>query len=294
MLSRLIAALIVLSAIQAGSAAHAEGKLRLVEQFGTLSAAARDPRPGADREAWQAAGHRHHGRMGQAQRRRRHQRCAAVRLHRYRRPGIGPVLTIWDRTKGNADIKVIAALGRLPNFLVTRNPNVKSLKDFTKADKIAVPAVGRLGAVAHVADRGREGVRRRQARRARRHHRHARPSRRDGALLSGGDEITAHFSNPPFQEQALQKRQGAQGAELLRHAGRPDHVRHPQCDGQVPRRKSQDLQGFGRALKEAVRVDQTPTRPKRQKPTSASRNRSSIQLDPCNRSSTDTDVSFTS
>ena len=36
MLSRLIAALIVLSAIQAGSAAHAEGRLRLVEQFGTV------------------------------------------------------------------------------------------------------------------------------------------------------------------------------------------------------------------------------------------------------------------
>ena len=36
MLSRLVAALVVLSAIQAGSAAHAEGRLRLVEQFGTV------------------------------------------------------------------------------------------------------------------------------------------------------------------------------------------------------------------------------------------------------------------
>jgi len=50
--------------------------------------------------------------------------------------GIGPVLTIWDRTRGAADVKGIAALGSLPFFLVTRNANVRTLRDFTKADKI--------------------------------------------------------------------------------------------------------------------------------------------------------------
>ena len=55
--------------------------------------------------------------------------------------GAGPVIVLWDRTRGNADVKIIAALGEQPNYLVTSNPNVKTLKDFTKADKIALPAV---------------------------------------------------------------------------------------------------------------------------------------------------------
>ncbi|MDU6242575.1 MAG: ABC transporter substrate-binding protein, partial [Bradyrhizobium sp.] len=55
--------------------------------------------------------------------------------------GAGPVLVLWDRTRGSADVKIIAALGEQPNYLITSNPNVKTLKDFTKTDKIAVPAV---------------------------------------------------------------------------------------------------------------------------------------------------------
>lgn len=117
--------------------------------------------------------------------------------------GIGPVLTIWDRTKGNANVKGIAALGSLPSYLVTRNPNVKSLKDFTKADKIALPAVGvsvqartlqiaaekELGAGKHGAlDDLTVSLSHPDA---------------TNALLSGATEITAHFSNPPFQYQAL-------------------------------------------------------------------------------------------
>lgn len=117
--------------------------------------------------------------------------------------GIGPVLTIWDRTKGNANVKGIAALGSLPSYLVTRNPNIKSLKDFTKADKIALPAIGVSvqARTLQIAAEKEFGV-----------GRHnalddltvslAHPDA-TAALLSGGTEITAHFSNPPFQYQAL-------------------------------------------------------------------------------------------
>src|SRR5438552_3063374 len=56
--------------------------------------------------------------------------------------GVPPLLTIWDKTKGTSDeVKGVAALGSMPLVLITNNPKVKTIKDFTEKDKIAVPAV---------------------------------------------------------------------------------------------------------------------------------------------------------
>ncbi len=56
--------------------------------------------------------------------------------------GVPPMLTVWDRTKGKQNVKAIASLGSMPNYLLTNNPNVKTIKDFTDKDRIAVPAAG--------------------------------------------------------------------------------------------------------------------------------------------------------
>jgi NitT/TauT family transport system substrate-binding protein len=55
--------------------------------------------------------------------------------------GVGPLVTAWARTKGKQDIKGICALNSMPLYLNTINPKVKTLKDFTDKDKIALPAV---------------------------------------------------------------------------------------------------------------------------------------------------------
>ncbi len=48
---------------------------------------------------------------------------------------------MWDRTKG--DVKPAAALGSSPNYLITTNPDVHTLKDFSdRGTGIAVPAAG--------------------------------------------------------------------------------------------------------------------------------------------------------
>jgi NitT/TauT family transport system substrate-binding protein len=117
--------------------------------------------------------------------------------------GPGPVLTIWDRTRGSANVKGIAALGSLPSFLITRNPNIKSLRDFTKDDKIALPAVGvsvqaRTLQIAAEKELGVGHHAALDALTVTLPHPEA-----TAALLSGATEITAHFSNPPFQYQAL-------------------------------------------------------------------------------------------
>lgn len=55
--------------------------------------------------------------------------------------GIPPLLTIWSRTENNLKVKGVAAISSHPQFLLTMNPNIKTLADFTAADKIALPAV---------------------------------------------------------------------------------------------------------------------------------------------------------
>ncbi len=56
--------------------------------------------------------------------------------------GVGPLLTIWDRTRGKQNVKAVASLGNFPYYLVSNNPKVKTIADFTDNDRIAVPAVG--------------------------------------------------------------------------------------------------------------------------------------------------------
>ena len=53
--------------------------------------------------------------------------------------GVPGLLILWDKTHGQ--VRGVAALDAETMFLNTRNPNVKSIGDFTAADKIAVPAV---------------------------------------------------------------------------------------------------------------------------------------------------------
>lgn len=55
--------------------------------------------------------------------------------------GVGPLLTIWGKTRGNLAVKAVAALNAMPIHLVTTNPAVKTIADFTDKDKIALPAV---------------------------------------------------------------------------------------------------------------------------------------------------------
>ena len=55
--------------------------------------------------------------------------------------GIPAFVTLWAKGRGLVDIKGIAAYGSIPGLLVTRNPNIQTVADFTPADRIAVPAV---------------------------------------------------------------------------------------------------------------------------------------------------------
>ena len=53
--------------------------------------------------------------------------------------GVGNLLLLWDRTKGG--VKGIVANSALPLTLITRNANIRTLKDYTPNDRIAVPTL---------------------------------------------------------------------------------------------------------------------------------------------------------
>lgn len=115
--------------------------------------------------------------------------------------GITPFITLWDKTRNSAEIKALAALNSQPAFLNSNNPNIKSIKDFTEKDRIALPAV-KVAYQATILQMAAEkafgqydkldtltvGL--------------AHPDAAT-ALLSGRSEITAHFTSPPFQYQEL-------------------------------------------------------------------------------------------
>lgn len=117
--------------------------------------------------------------------------------------GVGPLLTLWDRTLGKQNVRGVASLGNFPYYLVTNNPNVKSIADFTDKDRIALPAVGvsvqsRVLQLASAKLWGDKEFNRLDRISVAVPHPDA-----AAAIIKGGTEITGHFGNPPFQEQEL-------------------------------------------------------------------------------------------
>jgi len=118
--------------------------------------------------------------------------------------GVAPFLILWDRTRGSLNVKSVAALSSMPMYLVTNNPNVKSIRDFTDNDRISMAGAGTSiqTIVLQMATAREFG----DANYNKFSTLFRNLSHPDGlvAFLSG-KEITAYFSSPPFQYQALEK-----------------------------------------------------------------------------------------
>jgi NitT/TauT family transport system substrate-binding protein len=114
--------------------------------------------------------------------------------------GATNLLVVWDKSKGQ--VKGVSGAGALPMLLLTRNPNVKTLADFTSADKIAVPTV-RVSTQATVLDVtaekafGAADAHKLDAIEVTMGHPDA------FAALASGKDVDSHFSLPPYQEQEL-------------------------------------------------------------------------------------------
>ena len=72
--------------------------------------------------------------------------------------GVGPLMTIWDRTHGRQNVKGVASLGNLPYYLISNNPNVRTIADFTDKDPHCRARCRCFRAVADAAIRGGEAL----------------------------------------------------------------------------------------------------------------------------------------
>jgi NitT/TauT family transport system substrate-binding protein len=117
--------------------------------------------------------------------------------------GVGPLLTIWDRTAGKQNVKGVASLGNFPYYLVSTNPKVKTIADFSDKDRIALPAVtvsvqARILQMAAARQWGTPEFKKLD------HLTQALPHPdAAAAVIAGQTEINAHFGSPPYQEQEL-------------------------------------------------------------------------------------------
>jgi NitT/TauT family transport system substrate-binding protein len=117
--------------------------------------------------------------------------------------GVAPFLTLWDRTRGAVAVKAVSALNTTPAYLVTRNPKVHSVADFSDTDRINVvaPKVAVQAILLQIAAAKAFGA--------------SDYSRLDkltiglptadgsAALMAGVGDITADFALPPFAYQEL-------------------------------------------------------------------------------------------
>lgn len=117
--------------------------------------------------------------------------------------GTGPAFILWDRTRGNVQVNGVAALSSMPNMLITRNPNVKRLEDFTEKDRIAMAGAGSSVQTIYLQMAaakafGIENYKKLNPLMVNLPH-------PEGlrALLAGQGEVTAQFTSPPFQNTAL-------------------------------------------------------------------------------------------
>jgi NitT/TauT family transport system substrate-binding protein len=117
--------------------------------------------------------------------------------------GVGPLLTLWDRTHGKQNVRAVASLGNFPYYLVTNNPAVRTLADFGDKDRIALPAVtvsvqARILQLAVARQWGDNQFNRLDRLTQTLPHPDA-----AAAVIAGKTEINSHFGSPPFQDQEL-------------------------------------------------------------------------------------------
>jgi NitT/TauT family transport system substrate-binding protein len=117
--------------------------------------------------------------------------------------GAPSLITLWAKTKANVGIKGVASMTTYPLYLNTRNASVKSVKDFSERDKIAIPSVkistqAIMLQMAAAKEFGPDNY-------AKLDPYTVGLSHPDGllALMNNSGGVNAHFTSSPFHEQEM-------------------------------------------------------------------------------------------
>ncbi len=117
--------------------------------------------------------------------------------------GIPAFVTLWAKGRGLVDIKGIASYGSLPGVLVSRNPAVRIIADFTTADRIAVPAAKASIQAILLAMAAEKTFGEGQHDRLDKFEISLSHPDALTAMLSGHSEVNAHFSSAPYYQAEL-------------------------------------------------------------------------------------------
>ncbi|MGP1614156.1 MAG: ABC transporter substrate-binding protein [Pollutimonas bauzanensis] len=112
-------------------------------------------------------------------------------------------LLLWDRTKGTANVKGVAAISSMPMYLNARAPHLKSIDDLKEGDKIAVTSVKSsipsiVMQMYAVEKYGKDQAFRFDPYTVSMNHGDA-----AAALISGGGSIAAHYASSPLAEREI-------------------------------------------------------------------------------------------
>lgn len=156
--------------------------------------------------------------------------------------GAPALLLLWDKTRGTErEIRGLSSVSSNPSILVTRNPDVQSIADFSPRDRIALPGIKislnaiMLGMAAEKAFGASEWKRLDPLMVPMGH-----PDAL-AAMLSQRTEITAHMSNPPYSTAEIKRGMrpiltakdvlGGQGWDMILTASTKFHDGNPRTVG---------------------------------------------------------------
>ncbi len=164
------------------------------------------------------------------------------------------MLTIWSRTLKNYKIKGISAMASLPLYLVTVNPNVKTIADLSSVDKIAMPTVKTsIQAItlqmAVEKQFGKGQATRLDPLTVSLSHPDAQI-----ALLGGKAGITAHFGSSPFQDMELKDPKARKVVDSYQVLGGPHTFSVVWATDKFVTENPKVLAAFYDALQESIKL----------------------------------------
>lgn len=118
--------------------------------------------------------------------------------------GASSLVTLWAKTRNNVKVRSIGAVCSMPIYLVTRDPAIKTIADFTPKDRIALPGVkvSIQAVLLEMAAAKAFG----KANYGKLDPLTVGMSQPEGmiAVLSGHHEVASQFGGPPYQYELLQ------------------------------------------------------------------------------------------
>jgi NitT/TauT family transport system substrate-binding protein len=112
-------------------------------------------------------------------------------------------LTLWDKTRGSANVEGVAAMTSMPMYLDTNSVHLRTLDDITDKDKIAVTSIKVSIPAIIMQMYAQEKYGPAQATRFDKFTVSMAHPDAVVALLSGSAGISAHFSSPPFHQREI-------------------------------------------------------------------------------------------